>query len=101
MGLPYIDSKKPQDVSFVKNAKENSEGFTNKDIATDKIYHKYQGMIGRPSERDFKSMVVNNLIQECPITDSDTTNSHTMFVPNLDGTRGKTVQQNVDRMVMD
>ena len=58
-------------------------------------------MIGHLSERYFKSMVSNNLIQNFPITASDITNSHTMFGPKLAGTRSKTLQQNLDRLVMD
>ena len=59
-----------------------------------------QGMIGHPSERDFKSMVSNNMIQNWPITASDITSSHTIFGSNLAGTRGNTVRQNPDRLVM-
>ena len=40
------------------------------------------------------------MIQKCPITASDVANSPTMFGPNLDVTRGNTVQQNLDRVVM-
>ena len=58
-------------------------------------------MIGHPSDRDFKSMASNNMIQNSPITAYDVTNTHTMFGLNLTGTRGKTVQQNPVRLVMD
>ena len=62
---------------------------------------KFQGIIDRPSERGLKSMVSNNMIQNWPITASEVTNNHTMFVPNLAGNRGKTVWQNTDRAVTD
>ena len=58
-------------------------------------------MIGHPSERDFKSMVSNNMMQNFPITASAVTNAHTTFGNNLAGTRGNTVRQNLDRVVMD
>ena len=57
-------------------------------------------MIGDQSERYFKSMVRDNIIQNYPITASDITHAHTMFVPNFTGTRGKTVRQKTDRVVM-
>ena len=41
------------------------------------------------------------MIQNFPITASDVTKSHTMFGPKLAGTRSKTLQQNLDRLVMD
>ena len=44
-------------------------------------------------------MVRNNMIKNCPITDSYNTNNLITFGPNLDGTRGKTVQQNKNRLV--
>ena len=61
---------------------------------------KYQVIIGHPSERDFKSLVINNMVQNCPITASEVTKYHTMFGLNLAGARGKTVQQKLDRVVM-
>ena len=66
-----------------------------------KLACKYQVIIGHPYERDFKSLVINNMVQNCPITASEVTNDHTMFGLNLDGARGKTVQQKLDRVVMD
>ena len=58
-------------------------------------------MIDHPYKRDYKSMVSNNIIQNCPITDSDIPNAHTIFGTNLNGTRVKTMQQKMDRVVMD
>ena len=46
-------------------------------------------------------MVSNNMIQNCPITDSDGTNSHTKFDSDLADTRFKKMQQNPERVVMD
>ena len=46
-------------------------------------------------------MVSNSMIQNCPITVYDVANTHTMFGPNLSGTRGKTAHKNPDRVVMD
>ena len=57
-------------------------------------------MIGRPSNRDFKSMVRNNMIQNCHITAYDITNAQTMFGTNLTDTRGKIVRQKPDRVGM-
>ena len=41
------------------------------------------------------------MFQNCHITASDATNAHTMFAPNLLGTRGEILRQNLDRVVMD
>ncbi len=50
-------------------------------------------MLGNPSERDYKGMVSNNLIANCPVTASDVTNARTIFGPDLPGLRGKTVRR--------
>ena len=46
-------------------------------------------------------MVINNMIKHFLITANDVTNPHTMFGPNIDGTRWKKVQQNPDRVAVD
>ena len=58
-------------------------------------------MIGHQSDRDFESMASHNMIQNCPITFSNITNSHTMFGPKIAGIRGRIVQHNSYRVVMD
>ena len=49
-------------------------------------------MMGNPSEKDYKTMVSNNLIPECPITSTDITNARAIFGPDLPSVRGKTVR---------
>ena len=46
-------------------------------------------------------MVKKNMIQNGPITDSDVTNNNPIFGPNISGNKGKKVQHNLDRVVMD
>ena len=89
--------QKSQDVDFVQTVQDNFEDFTKKDIAAAKVARESHGMIGQPSERKFKSMVSNNIIQNFPITASGISNDRNMFGPNLAVTRNKTVQKNPDR----
>ena len=88
-------------MAFVKTVWYNFEGLTKKEITVDKLAYEYQGMIGRPSERYFKSMVSKNIIQNYPTTSSAVTNAYTTFFPNLAGIRGKTVQQKPYWVVME
>ena len=88
-------------MAFIQKVQDNSEVFTKKETTASKIARKSNGIIGHISERDFKSMVSNNMIQNFPIAASDVTNSQNMFGPNLTGTRSKTVQQKLDIVVMD
>ena len=87
-------------MAFVQTVRENFEGFSNKEITAAKLTCEDLGMIGHPSERNFKSMVGNNIIQNCSVTPSDVTSDNTIFCPNLAGARDKTVQQNMDSVVM-
>jgi hypothetical protein len=51
-----------------------------------------QAMMGNPSKKDYKTMVSNNLILECPITSTDMTNARAIFGPDLPSVRGKMVR---------
>ncbi len=44
---------------------------------------KAQAMMGNPSKKDYKTVVSNNLIPECPITSADITNARAIFGPDL------------------
>jgi hypothetical protein len=50
-------------------------------------------MMGNPSEKDYKGLVSNNLVPNCPITSSDMSNAKAIFGPDLPSVRGKTVQR--------
>ena len=51
---------------------------------------RWHAMMGNPSEKDYKGMVSNSLITDCPITLSDVTNVCAMFGPELTSNQGKT-----------
>ena len=46
-------------------------------------------------------MVIKNMIQNCPITASDTTNDHTLFGPNLSVIMSNTVWKKPNRVLME
>jgi hypothetical protein len=47
------------------------------------------GLIGNPSKNNFKGMVSNNMITNCPITTTAITNGRSIFGPDLAIVRGK------------
>ena len=57
-------------------------------------------MIGHKYERDFISIVSNNMIHKCPIPASDINNAYTMFGTKFSGTTGKKLKQNLDGVVI-
>ena len=58
-------------------------------------------MMGNPSKKDYKTMVSNNLIPECPITSTDITNARAIYGPDLPSVRGKTVRMTPGPVVAD
>jgi hypothetical protein len=60
-----------------------------------------QAMIGNPSEGDFKGIISGNLIKNCPVMTSDTTNARAIFGPDLASIRGKTLQRTPASVVAD
>jgi hypothetical protein len=79
------------ETALVQMVQGNYEGYTKKDILKANEACRAQGMIGNPSEKDYKGMVSGNLITNCPITTTDISNACAMFGPDLASIRGKTV----------
>ena len=48
---------------LVQTVRGNYKGFTKKDIKDAKAVRQLQGMIGRPSEKDYGGMVISNMIK--------------------------------------
>jgi hypothetical protein len=59
------------------------------------------GMVATPSPRDFQGMVRHNMLKDCPITNADITNAHTIFGTDLATIRGKTVRRRPKRVITD
>jgi hypothetical protein len=98
-GLPYLDleesseaavmllqqgqdpRKEPEHegaVTLVQTVRGNYEGYTKREVLKAKEACRAQAMMGNPSEKDYKTMVSNNLIPECPITPTDISNAKTV-----------------------
>jgi hypothetical protein len=88
-------------VWFVQTVRGNYEGFTKRKVVQAKEARWAQAMLGNPSKKDYKGMVSNNLIANCPITSSDVTNLRTIFGPDLASIRGKTVRHTPAPVVAD
>jgi hypothetical protein len=63
--------------------------------------HFFHGLIGNPSESDFRGMVRGNMIRNCPITSDDVTNVRAIFRPDLASIRGETVRRTPAPVVVD
>ena len=55
-------------------------------------------MMRHPSRHEFKELVCEKLITNCPITLNDVANGYKIFGPDLEGLRGKTVRRDPTRI---
>ena len=58
-------------------------------------------MMGNPSKKDYKGLVSNHLISNCPVTATNITNSQTIHGSALASVRGKTIQRAAAQVVID
>ena len=79
-------------LSLVQTVHGKYEGYTQREILKAKEARRAQAMMGNPSKRDYKGMVSNNIIPNCPVTSADISNARAIFGPDLPSVRGKTVR---------
>ena len=77
---------------LVNTVRDNFEGHTKHDIAKAKEARRLQGMVGNPTDKEFKGMVREKLITNCPVTVQDVENANRIFGPDLANLRGKTIR---------
>jgi hypothetical protein len=79
----------------------NFKGYAKHEIIQAKEARKAQAMTGNPSNKDFKRLVSNHLVSNCPITYADITNAPQIFGPVLASIWGKTVCRMHEPVVAD
>jgi hypothetical protein len=77
---------------LVNTVRDNFEGHMKGDIPQAKEAQRLQGIVGNPTDKEFKGMVRGNLITNCPITVQGIDNANCIFGPNLANLRGKTIR---------
>ena len=80
-------------MSFIQTVGGNYEGYTKQEVMQAKEACRAQAMMGNLSEKDYKGMVSNNFIANCPISSKDVSNARTIFRPDLASIRGKKVRR--------
>jgi len=77
---------------LVNTVRDNFEGHTKHDIAKAKEARRLQGMVGNPTNKEFKGIVCEKLITNCPVTVQDVENANCIFGPDLANHRGKMIR---------
>jgi hypothetical protein len=81
-GLYYHETTN-RAVVMVNTVENNREGYTDRAYGAAKQARRALGMVGYPSEKDFKHMVSSNMIRNCPATPKDITALTTSLVQTL------------------
>jgi hypothetical protein len=92
---------KDEHAMLIETVCGNFEGFTKNKILRAKHARRAQTMMGIPSEKDYKGVVSNHLISNCPVSTANITNSQIIHGPALASVRGKTVWRTPGAVVTD
>jgi hypothetical protein len=68
---------------MVSTVKEQSEGFSKRQIEQAKTTRDFQAKVGHPSTQDMKSIVKSNLIVNCPVTAEDIDRTEKIYGPSV------------------
>jgi hypothetical protein len=107
MLLQVIQAQSPQrqankGMMHVQTVHGNYEGYTKREVEQESNEaRKAQVMVGNPSKKDFKGMVSNRLITNCPIAYTNVTKARWIFGLDLASIRGKTVWWVPEPVVVD
>ena len=88
-----IEETKKKEVTLIEMVAENKDGFTQCQIAGAKNAHDAYRLLGFPSMQDFKSMVRDNMIRNCPMTESDINTAPKIYGLDVASLKGKTVRR--------
>ncbi len=86
---------------LIETVRGNLEDFTKNKILRAKQARHAQTIMGNPSETDYKGVVNNHLISNCPVSTANITNSQIIHGPALASVRGKTVWRTPRAVVTD
>ncbi len=95
-GLHYLDiTTKDSRVEWmlVNTVQANFKGFTRRKVENANEARRLQGMISKPTKREFSGMVHEKLITNCPVTVHNINNNNRIFGPDISNLRGKQIGQ--------
>ena len=92
----YFHNVLNQNVTMVNTVEENSQGFSRRQIEQAKKARKLYHVMCIPSMHDFKELVKNNMIYNCPITIEDINNAEEIYGTSVASLKGKVTRQKPD-----
>jgi hypothetical protein len=99
-GLHYFQPKERHS-SFLLTVEENESGYTRRQVDAAREARALYGKVGHPSIRDFKAMIANNMITNCPVTVNDVDRAEHIYGKDIAALKGKTVRKTPKPVVVD
>ena len=99
-GLHYHDTADRQ-VTLIQTVQQNEAGYSQRQLATARVARDLYSKVGHPSMQDFKAMVKNNLILNCPVTLDDIDRASKIYGANIAALKGKTVRTKSEPVISD
>jgi hypothetical protein len=87
--------------SFVQTVQENESGYSKRQLDRAKEARSLYAKVGHPSTKDFKAMVRNNMIMNCPINVDDIERAEKVYGKNIAALKGKTTKTSPNPVVTD
>ena len=98
--LHYHDSRN-REITLVQTVQENEEGYSQRQIKDAKKACDLYAKVRYPSARDFKNIISNNLILNCPVTASDVVCADKIYGRDIHALKGKTTRTKPKPVVID
>ena len=85
----------------MNTVEKNMEGFTDRQIEMASKARRLQHIMGLPCIQDFKAMVQNNMIKNCPITLQDIATAEQVYGKSVGVIKGKVTRQKPEPVITD
>ena len=98
-GLYFYDTKQ-SGLLFVATVKGKKQSYTKREVKGAEAARKLQQVIQFPTTNQFKEIIRNNVIKNCPITLRDIDAAEDIFGPSVYALKGRTTRKNPDPVKM-
>ena len=99
--LSEVKEKKKGETSHLQTVRENRKGFTQREYDRALQARKLMHIVGAPTVDNFKSMLRQNIIVNCPITTQDVTNAEKIFGKDVSSLKGKSTRPRPTTVIND
>ena len=92
-GLYYYDTNNHIGLALINTVKHIKASYTDSDYHRALAACQLQIKIGRPSTKDFKNIIMGNLLPNCPVTQQDIDAAEDILGPDIGSLKGKTTRR--------